>query len=149
MGSYLLQTQAVYHVPISTSGVCGQPFNVCPTGQSYSITCSSPQVTSFSYPCELPAANYHSFRLQWSASGPLGIGVGTTVLAPCYWYDGGIAWGGSFRDCSGSVPANSTGDVRVTADWNAVGYVTFFWSALPLNGPNVTVYSFDISAYPS
>ncbi len=135
---------AVYVVPINASNMCGQGSSVCPAGQGSAMTCGNSQVSGLvTYSCMLPAPDYYTFRVEWSTSSPLMIGVGNDS-APCKWYDGGMRGLG----CSTSVQPSSSGNATVNAQWNADGYISF-WFIAPLGGPNVTVYLYRITAYRS
>lgn len=103
----------------------------CPGQSGGGFGCDIPN--DFTLGCYL-TYNYTSFRIAWSASGPLGVGVGSNGMN-CKWFDGGA--------CTGA--ATSNGDQVVTASW---GSDSAIWFNVMNNGmTTVTIYSLSITAY--
>ncbi len=103
----------------------------CPSMSGGGFGCDIPN--DYTLGCHL-TYNYTSFHITWSATGPLGVGVGSSGTN-CRWFDAG--------GCSGT--AASSGDHWVTANWGADSAIWFNFENM--GSTTITVSSLSITAY--
>jgi hypothetical protein len=112
------------------AGMCSAD-NSCQAQHGGGFACILPN--NYTLGCHL-TYNYTSFRITWSASGPLGVGVGSNGN-DCKWFDGGYCtW----------TKATSSGNQSTNANWGLDGRV---WFEVVNPGTTiVTIYSLTITA---
>ncbi len=117
----------------SAAGMCNGSggTNQCPSMSGGGFGCEIPN--DYTLGCHL-TYNYTSFHITWSATGPLGIGVGSNGM-DCKWLDAG--------GCTGT--AASSGDRWITATWGFDGAIWF--DVMNLGSSTVTINSMTITAY--